>query len=174
MHQPGRTVTVAVKFYELMHAFEFVSVAGPFDNRAYVDAITGCSSGTSSNKPKRAQRCARDARKTESNSAIPAPSMLADRASSTFTSRHLAEVCNRARNDPIGVHKYQWKRRAAQRWSNGLVASVPALPWRNLRPSNSVSSKTPLAYRRDDSDKLLPCKRTNRAASASAKRGPPS
>jgi hypothetical protein len=37
----GRTVTVAVKFSELMDAFEFVSVAGPFDNRAYVDLITG-------------------------------------------------------------------------------------------------------------------------------------
>ena len=57
--------------------------------------------------------------------------------------------------------------------------SIPAEPvaavlWTNLRLSNSVSSKTPLAYRRDDSDKLLPCNRTNRAASASAKRGPPS
>jgi hypothetical protein len=34
-------VTVAVKFSELLDAFEFVSVAGPFDNRAYVDQITG-------------------------------------------------------------------------------------------------------------------------------------
>jgi len=34
-------LTVAVKFSELMDAFEFVSVAGPFDNRAYVDVITG-------------------------------------------------------------------------------------------------------------------------------------
>jgi len=34
-------VTVTVGFSELMDAFEFVSVAGPFDNRAYVDQITG-------------------------------------------------------------------------------------------------------------------------------------
>jgi hypothetical protein len=34
-------VTVAVRFSDLMDAFEFVSVAGPFDNRAYVDLITG-------------------------------------------------------------------------------------------------------------------------------------
>jgi len=34
-------VTVAVNFSELMTAFEFASVAGPFDNRAYVDLITG-------------------------------------------------------------------------------------------------------------------------------------
>ena len=34
-------MTVAVKFSDLMDAFEFVSVAGPFDNRAYVDLITG-------------------------------------------------------------------------------------------------------------------------------------
>ena len=34
-------MTVAVNFSELMTAFEFASVAGPFDNRAYVDLITG-------------------------------------------------------------------------------------------------------------------------------------
>jgi hypothetical protein len=34
-------VTVAVRFSDLMDAFEFVGVAGPFDNRAYVDLITG-------------------------------------------------------------------------------------------------------------------------------------
>jgi hypothetical protein len=34
-------VTVAVNFSELMDAYEFASVAGPFDNRAYVDLITG-------------------------------------------------------------------------------------------------------------------------------------
>ena len=34
-------MTGAVNFSELMTAFEFASVAGPFDNRGYVDRITG-------------------------------------------------------------------------------------------------------------------------------------
>lgn len=84
-------MTVAVQFSELIDAFEFANVAGPFDNRAYVDLITGKiylvsdeleleeelpddleESDTSSSKPKRAQRCAGGARKTKSSRSIPA------------------------------------------------------------------------------------------------------
>lgn len=34
-------MTVVVTYSDLMDAFDFASVTGPFDNRAYVDLITG-------------------------------------------------------------------------------------------------------------------------------------